>query len=675
MYHKARGEPSEAPGWLSVDYFNLRGKKNPKHRCFMGQLSLLDSKQYTGSNADHILCQTRSFANANNVKQYLYAFIYLNLLSTYLNRLHYPKPILAVLLKSGTMGASTDYSVQREAKALLEDGILNNPLQKGLSADLKDFARLVHFEGSSRPSIPINWRFAESISALKAFEATMLNLLVSRKYNVEASEVTINTDHASLFIMSPMVSKWLDKGQPSRIDHFHPEMRRLFPDTDLHRFSKGLHRTLATNIYKTKDGRCYHTHGSMNPDHTLTALGLPLFGNDNDTYDGVVQTIQDKVLQFDSAELDELMNQQYKQSGTIAWTSEEYLASEHGQANKHVGLYEISKTGSQPASWWPTNNSHLSSPKRPLAGLKVVDLSRVIAGPAIGRSLAEMGASVMRITSPLTTDLSVLHQDLNWGKWNASLHLKDEGDKEKLRALIREADVVVDGYRPGVMDRLGFSREAVLDLVKDRARGIIHVRENCYGWHGPWSHRSGWQQISDACCGVSRAYAKAMNNDESEAVTPVFPNSDYCTGVIGSTAVLEALIKRAEDGGSYGVDVSLNYYSQWLVRDCGSYSNEVWQELWQRHKSPAFRHYHAMSYLLPAMMKLLSEYDSETLFNPTFFQQMKAEHLVTTFIRPKPIAQFSSGLELKYHVGTRGNGIDIPVWPNDLTVEVITGNN
>ncbi|KAI1736595.1 CoA-transferase family III domain-containing protein [Xylaria scruposa] len=572
------------------------------------------------------------------------------------------------------MGAHTEYSVPQEAKSLFEDGILRNPLHKDLPSEIQAFAKYVHFEGSSRPSVPINWRFAESISALKAFEATMLNLLVSRKYNVEPSEITINTDHATLFIMSPIVARWLKDGQPAQIDLFGSQMTQLFPNQDLHRVNDGLHRTLATNIYKTKDGRCYHVHGSMNPDPTLTALGLPLFGNEDDTYDSVVETIQAKVLQLDSAEIDELMNEQYKQAGTIAWTSEEYFASEHGQANGHVGLYELSKTGSQPASWWPTNNSYPPSSKRPLAGLKVIDLCRVIAGPTIGRSLAEMGASVMRITSPHITDLSALHQDLNWGKWNASLHLKNDDDKEKLRALIREADVVVDGYRPGVMERLGFGREAIFDLVNGRERGIIHVRENCYGWHGPWSHRSGWQQISDACCGVSGAYAKAMGND-AEAVTPVFPNSDYCTGAVGSAAVLDALIKRAQDGGSYGVDVSLNYYSQWLVRSCGTYSDEVWQEVWQRHGSPTFRHYHAMPYLLPAMMKLLAQHDSETLFKPSFFQTMEAKHLATTFVRPKPIANFSSGLELKYHVGTRGNGVDQPVWPKDLTVEVVTGDN
>lgn len=239
----------------------------------------------------------------------------------------------------------------------------------------------------------------------------------------------------------------------------------------------------------------------MNPEPTLTALELSLEGEEGDTYDSVVDKIQAVVAQYDSATLDKLMNEQYKQAGTIAWTTDEFLKSEHGKANDHVGLYELKKVdgSSQPASWWPEQPSMPSSPQRPLAGLKVIDLTRVIAAPTITRSLAEMGASVMRVTSPNVTDMSGLHQDLNWGKWNCSLDLKKNvGDREKLAALIKEADVVVEGYRPGAMARNGFSREDIFELVKGRERGIIHVRENCYGWNGPWMHRSGWQQISDA---------------------------------------------------------------------------------------------------------------------------------------------------------------------------------
>lgn len=197
------------------------------------------------------------------------------------------------------------------------------------------------------------------------------------------------------------------------------------------------------------------------------------------------------------------MNDENRQAGTIAYTSEEYLKSEHGKRNGKVGLYTVQEHRkiSQPASWWPETSE--TSPKRPLSGLKVVDLTRVIAGPAITRGLAEMGASIMRVTAPHITDMSAAHQDLNWGKWNCQLDLRSAEDRDRLIALIKEADVVVDGYRPGVMDKWGFGREAVLDMVRDRERGIIHVRENCYGWDGPWKGRSGWQQISDAVCACS----------------------------------------------------------------------------------------------------------------------------------------------------------------------------
>lgn len=297
-----------------------------------------------------------------------------------------------------------------------------------------------------------------------------------------------------------MTARFIKEGNPIPVDPFSPEIKALFPDQDKNRSQESLHRKLVTNIYKTKDGRFYHTHGNLNPDPVLEALGLPLEGEEDESYDSVVDKIQAKVSSYNSGDIDELMNEKARTSGTIAWTSDEYFASEHGKASGTVGLYEITKdpSSTQQPSWWPEHISNPSSPKRPLAGLKVVDLTRIIAGPTITRSLAEMGASVMRIVSPHIADLSALHLDLNWGKWNSFLHLKDETDKEKLRELIRDADVVVDGYRPGVMERLGFGRQTILDLVKDRARGIIHLRENCYGWHGPWSHRSGWQQISDA---------------------------------------------------------------------------------------------------------------------------------------------------------------------------------
>ncbi|OLN97832.1 Succinyl-CoA-L-malate CoA-transferase beta subunit [Colletotrichum chlorophyti] len=574
------------------------------------------------------------------------------------------------------MGSIAEYSVPQETEAVFRNGILNNPLMKDLSGDLKSLAQNVKFEGSSKPSVPINWRFAESISALKAFEATMLNRLLLKKYNVDPVNITINTDHASLFYMSPLAAQYLGtdgKLVPMAfVSAWSEEMKRMFPDEDKHRCSASLHRMLLTNMCKTKDGRCYQIHGGINPDPVFTALGLPQDGKPDDTYDTVVERVQKAVAQLDAKELDDLMNETYRQAGAVAWSSDEYFASDQGKAASKTGLYEITKDthSSQPATWWPENQSMPSSPQRPLAGLKVVDLSRIIAGPLISRGLAEMGASVMRVTSPNVTDMSVLHQDLNWGKWSCHLDLNKEEDKEKLRALIREADVVVDGYRPGVMKKHGFGQQDILNMVKSRDRGIIHVKENCYGWHGPWQHRAGWQQISDAACGVSLAYGQAMGHDE--AVTPAFPNSDYCAGVSGTTAVLDALMRRAEHGGSYSVGVALNYYSQWLVRSCGTYPEPVWKELWERHGSPVFRHNHNMAYTVPAILQLLQMHDAGTLFQPHFFEPRTSKAVGGTFMVVKPIAQFSNAaVELRYNVGTRGSGVDEPIWPSDLSVEKV----
>lgn len=100
-------------------------------------------------------------------------------------------------------------------------------------------------------------------------------------------------------------------------------------------------------------------------------------------------------------------------------------------------------------------------------------------------------------------------------------------------------------YRPDVLERLGFGPSEVTGLISWRKHGIVYVRENCYGWHGPWSSRSGWQQISDCFTGVSWGFGMAQGLDEP--VVPVFPNSDYGTGVAGIVGVMHALYLRSKE--------------------------------------------------------------------------------------------------------------------------------
>ncbi|KAI4953633.1 hypothetical protein J4E91_002481 [Alternaria rosae] len=576
---------------------------------------------------------------------------------------------------NGTNGSHKDYSVPRETQNIFEKGILSNPLiAPTLPTDIAECAKKVQFKGTDKPSIPINWRFAESISALKGLEAAMINVLLKRKYGLEPQEAVIDTDHAQLFFMSILLNviepdgeniEFLTKPFAKGSEAYN----RYFKNCDLHDLSRTPYRVAATNIYRCKDGRYFHLHGSMNPEPTQESVGLP-HNMDIAESEDPWKPYEEKLAGIESDEMQRLASDVYKQAGTICWTTEEFKKSEHGKANAHVGLYEIHdvKNQKQPACWWPDSSE--TGVKRPLAGLKVVDLTRVIAAPALTRGLAELGASVMRVTAEHVTDMSMLHVDLSWGKWNAHLDFRKEEDREKLRALVREADVVVQGYRPGVLDKYGFSPEGLLDLTKDRERGLIVVRENCYGWYGPWSYRSGWQQISDACCGVSMEFGRAMGNDEP--VTPVFPNSDFCTGTSGVIAVLNAIIRRGAEGGSYKVDIALNYYSQWLVNSVGTYPTDVWEDVWTRNGRQVFRHHHNMQYTLPLFMKMLFKNSGSVLFKPDFFEMRHAGAIGKDIKGVKPIIQYPQGnVKLGYNVGTRGNGVDKPAWPKNLMTEVV----
>ncbi|KAK7710300.1 hypothetical protein SLS64_005885 [Diaporthe eres] len=446
-----------------------------------------------------------------------------------------------------------DYSVPEQTKQLLIKGVLENPLiASHLPTGAAEAASKISFTGSDLPSIPVNWRFAESISALKAFEAILVNVLLKRKYGLEPVSITIDT-----------------------IDMPHDMEFQSMPEAS-------------------------------------AAIG-----------EAVGKLTADE-LQHRAADI-------YKQAGTVCYTREQFRESEHGKANAHVGLFEIREhpNPQQKPCWWP--DAPQTSAERPLAGLKVVDLSRVIAAPAITRGLAELGASVMRIVAPHLPDMSALHFDLNHGKWNALLDLREKADRATLRELIHEADVFVQGYRPGVLDKYGFGETDILQMVQDRGRGIIYVRENCYGWNGPWKERSGWQQISDANCGVSYEFGRAMGNDEP--ITPVFPNSDYCVGM---------------------------------------YPDPVWQDLWKSNGSLVFRHDQPMQTMLAAMMQTIMKHSANKLFRPHHFTTYYCRYLQKDVKLVAPILQFPQG-EVKpgYSVGTRTNGVDKPRWPGDLTVEMV----
>lgn len=134
---------------------------------------------------------------------------------------------------------------------------------------------------------------------------------------------------------------------------------------------------------------------------------------------------------------------------------------------------------------------------RVLEGIKVLELCRIIAGPTIGRILGEYGADVIKVTGPGLSDVPFFQVDGNMGKHAAEINLKSAEGRKVFDELIADVDIVVDGYRPGAFDKLGYGAKDMAKMAEKRGKGIVYVNENCFGYVGEWAHRPGWQQIAD----------------------------------------------------------------------------------------------------------------------------------------------------------------------------------
>jgi crotonobetainyl-CoA:carnitine CoA-transferase CaiB-like acyl-CoA transferase len=183
-----------------------------------------------------------------------------------------------------------------------------------------------------------------------------------------------------------------------------------------------------------------------------------------------------------------------------------------------------------------------------LSGIKVLDLTRILAGPIAARTLAENGADVLMVTAKHLPQVPEHVKDTSHGKRSCFLDLSQAGDLATIRKLIGGADVFSQGYRPGIMDKHGLTPE---QLAQARP-GIIYVSISCYGAGGPFSGRGGWEQIAQCATGI------CLDNGDAER-PKLLPASlcDYTTGYNGAYGVLLALARRAREGGSYHVRVSL----------------------------------------------------------------------------------------------------------------------
>ncbi|KIV89139.1 hypothetical protein, variant 2 [Exophiala mesophila] len=410
------------------------------------------------------------------------------------------------------------YSIQAEAarifNLILNDGRLNAPLE------VKKLASTVRFVGEeTQPFYPAPFKAAEAQAALCGYLGLFASAISKARYGIE-QEVEVDVAHAmvcglgALFVRSN--GAWLAgtdqmKAAVGRWDHGR---------------TRELYRQVATNIYKTKDGRWYSLHGNMDPTPLLNMLNVPQHNEKNLSWPEILQMYMDIVAQHDSRTLDDWSNNIYRVPGTICYEENEFLVTAHGQAVKDEPYYNLIKdpyAKQAPVTWDSVPSPQTD--KRPLSGFKVLELARAIAAPTIGRICAALGATVIRVSSATNTELPITLLDGCIGKISVDINLKTFEGRKKLLELIKEADVFIDGYRPSVMEHLGFGRDAVLGLVADRDRGIIYCQENCYGWKGPWTIRPGWAQIADTLTGIGLAVGRFNGFDEAHIFPG--PNADY----------------------------------------------------------------------------------------------------------------------------------------------------
>lgn len=311
-------------------------------------------------------------------------------------------------------------------------------------------------------------------------------------------------------------------------------------------------------LHKTSDG--YVRIHDVFPNHvlgTLKLLGLP----ENATKEDVAR----KVATWKKLDLE---NEGTERGKVAIYASRSYDEwDKHPQSgaihSNPILLNQIKGGNSTPTPLSPLGKGS----KGCLSGLKVVELTRVIAGPVSGKTLAAHGADVLWVTSPNLPALPVLDIDLGRGKRHVQLDVHNAQDKERLIELLRTCDVFIQGYRPQSLASYGLSAE---ELVKINPN-IICANMSAFGPAGPWSHRRGFDSLVQASSGMNVSEAQHAGQGEASKVLPC-QALDHASGYLLATGIMAAVYHRAVHGGAWGVDVSLAGTMKYL-RSLGQYAD------------------------------------------------------------------------------------------------------
>ena len=301
-------------------------------------------------------------------------------------------------------------------------------------------------------------------------------------------------------------------------------------------------------LYPCRDGDWVrlHTNFAHHRDGVLRLLGLP--EGPSTRRETVALALKSwHAFQFEQAAAE---------AGLVvaaARSFEQWDAHPHARFVASQPLIKIEKIGDARPLKWPD----LPIDARPLQGLRMLDLTRILAGPVCGRTLAHYGAEVMLVNSPGLPNIASI-ADTSRGKRSTRIDLQDTQGRETLHRLVQDAHVFIQGYRPGALARLGFDPGS---LAKRRP-GIVCVSLSAYGEEGPWAHKRGFDSLVQTATGFNLAEAQAAGETQPRAL-PV-QILDYATGFLMAYAAQVALYRQATEGGSWHVRLSLARTGLWL---------------------------------------------------------------------------------------------------------------
>jgi crotonobetainyl-CoA:carnitine CoA-transferase CaiB-like acyl-CoA transferase len=307
-----------------------------------------------------------------------------------------------------------------------------------------------------------------------------------------------------------------------------------------------------TGFYQLRDGRWMYLHCNFFNlrDRNLSVLGAPA---KRDAVAGAVA----------KREGIELENAIFDAGGAGAFvrSEAEWRVLPQAQTVAKLPLFEVIRIGDAPPQPLPGG-------KRPLSHVRVLDLTRVLAGPTCARTLAEHGADVLRITREDLADSGPTDFDTGIGKVCAHLDLRDSAGMATMRELIRTCDVFSQSYRPGALAQHGLSPEALADMKP----GIVYVTLSAWGHEGPWRSRRGYDTVVQAANGM--AY---HGPDQPPKFLPVSAQ-DYVAGYLLAYGAMIALARRAREGGSWLVRTSLASAGHW-IREHGLVEREQYSQM------------------------------------------------------------------------------------------------